>query len=228
MDKRRIIDSHIHIWDFEAHEDWYPGLGPWAAALGKPGHFRTYMPADHHEAQDIFDLAGVVHVSAVSNPQTYLAEKDWLEGALDAFPIPAVTIGTFDPLLPTEEIVQHLEQLGESPRFRGVRVFFEGFDPGSKVAQTVLSWLDDRHAVFDVLAGPDNVMEWASFLSYYPNVTKVLEHLGTPGGTDPESFSVWAESMRQAAEGTDWLCKFSGLGMHLPDLAPTSVEPWLD
>jgi predicted TIM-barrel fold metal-dependent hydrolase len=185
------------------------------------------MPADHKKAQNVLDVVGVVHVSAVSDPQTYLAEQAWLEGVLDSFDGAAVTIGTVDPQLPATEIVEHLEQLGESPRFRGVRVFFEGFDPGSNAAQTVLSWLNERHAVYDVLASPENVMEWASFLGDYPNVTKVLEHLGTHGAKDPEGFSVWAESMRRVAGETDWLCKFSGLGMHLPDLAPTSVEPWL-
>jgi len=229
MDARKVIDSHIHFWDFEAHRSWYPGLGPWAEAVGKPGHFRTHMPADLKKAQDVLDVVGVVHVSAVSDPQTYLAEKAWLEGVLDSFDGATATIGTINPQLPATEIVEHLEQLAESPRFRGVRVFFDGFDPGSKAAQTVLSWLDERNAVFDVMASPENMKEWASFLSDYPNVTKVLEHLGaTHGVRGPQGFSVWAESMRRAAGETDWLCKFSGLGMHLPDLAPTSVEPWLE
>jgi predicted TIM-barrel fold metal-dependent hydrolase len=228
MDKRRIIDSHIHFWDFEAHRDWYPGLGPWAESVGKPGHFRTHMPADHKKAQDVLDVVGVVHVSAITKQQTHLAEDAWLEGVLDTFDGAAVTMGTIDPQAPVDEILRDLDRLGESPRFRGVRVIVDGFEPGSKEAKAILSWLDERHAVYDVLASQENAMEWASFLNNYPNVTKVLEHLGVHGAHGSAGFSAWADHMRQTANETDWLCKFSGLGMHLPDLTPATVEPWLE
>jgi len=219
-----IIDSHVHFWDLDAHQ-WYPQLHGWAEYLGRPGHFRNHLPADYAQAQDAYDVAGLVHVSATTAPHAYLDEAAWLEPVLASFPGHAVMLGTVDPELSSAEIVEHLDRQGASARFRGLRVF-EGLQCGSEAARTILAWLDEREAVFDLVTGAQDFAAWADFLAGYPRVRVVLEHLGSPAGAD--DLAPWTEAMHRAADTTDWVCKFSGLGMILPDLTVASVEPWLD
>lgn len=60
------------------------------------------------------------------------------------------------------------------------------------------------------------------------NLPVVLEHLGSPADTGEDGRARWADAMRETARATGWTCKFSGLGMVLPEITPATVRPWLD
>ncbi|MBM7517676.1 amidohydrolase family protein [Nocardioides nitrophenolicus] len=221
-----IVDAHAHLWDPAAHP-WYPGLHAFAEHAASPwllDRHRYTDYADHHAG---VPLGGLVHVSAATAPHAYLAEARWLEEELAAAPVPAVTIGTVDPLLPAAELVAHLDEQAASVRFRGARVY-GGLEPDSPATPVLLDWLAGHGLVFDLVASPGSLPAWVDVLAAHPGLAVVLEHLGTPHDITPDGRAAWAATQRTVAESTDWVCKFSGLGMVLPEVDADTVRPWLE
>ncbi|KAB2812979.1 amidohydrolase family protein [Pimelobacter simplex] len=221
-----IVDAHAHLWDPAAHP-WYPGLQAFAEHAASPWLLDRHRYADYAAHHPGVTLAGLVHVSAATAPHAYLDEARWLEEELAAADVPAVTIGTVDPLLPAAEIVAHLDQQAAHERFRGARVY-GALEPDSPATPVLLDWLAERGLVFDLVASPGSLPAWVDVLAQRPGLSVVLEHLGTPHDVSPEGIAAWAATMRDVAAGTDWVCKFSGLGMVLPEVTPDTVRPWLD
>ncbi|MCR1781029.1 amidohydrolase family protein [Nocardioides carbamazepini] len=222
-----IVDAHAHLWD-PAANPWYPRLHGVAEGTGSPWLLDRHRYADfaerHHPA---VTLAGLVHVSASSAPHAYLEEARWLEGERGTATVPIVSIGTVDPLLPVAELVAHLDQQAAYDHLRGIRVF-PGLEPDAPGVPAILDWLADHELVFDLVATPDTLPAWASVLAARPGLRVVLEHLGSPQDLSPDGHAAWRDAMRVAAEGTDWMCKFSGLGMVLPRVTGASLRPWLE
>lgn len=226
MTQPTIIDAHAHLWD-PARHPWYPGLHAFAEHAAYPGLLDRHLVADYAAHQTGVTLAGLVHVSATTAPHAYLDEARWLEEELGAASVPAVTIGTVDPLLPASELVAHLEMQATYDRFRGARVY-GGLEPDSAATPVLLDWLAERGLVFDLVASPGSLPGWIDVLGRWPGLSVVLEHLGTPDDPSAEGIAAWQESMRTAAEHTDWVCKFSGLGMVLADVTSDTLRPWLE
>ncbi|WP_067824479.1 amidohydrolase family protein [Nocardia inohanensis] len=226
MPTHPIVDAHIHLWDTAAHS-WYPKLGEFAAAAGKPELAGNFLPADYERAIAGANVTGLVHVSATTAPRAYLDETAWVEKLGPTLNRPVAVIGTVDPALPRAELLADLETQSRSTCFRGIRVF-QGLSPNTPAADAIASWLQDRDAVFDLVAHPGNMLDWIDFLAGYPKLRVVLEHLGLPQGTDPDQRTAWHNALSLAAKETPWLCKLSGLGMICPDLTWPTLEYWLE
>jgi len=222
----QIIDAHVHLWEPRAR-DWYPDLHAYAEHLDKPVLLERHLFADYLDRESPVALAGIVHVSATTGRHAYLDEAQWLDKELDTRPTASVTIGTVDPRLEADDLLAHLDRQAESPRFRGIRVF-SGLEPGSAACEAILSWLAGRGLVFDLVADPATLPAWVRTLEAFPDLTVVLEHLGSPEGAEPEAMARWVTATREAARATGWMCKFSGLGMLLPEFTTASVRPWLE
>lgn len=221
-----IVDAHAHLWDPAAHS-WYPGLHAFAEQAAAPWLLDRHRYADYAEHHHGVTLAGLVHVSATTAPHAYLDEARWIEEELSAADVPAVTIGTVDPQLPAAEMVAHLDRQAASERFRGARVYGE-LEPDSAATPVLLDWLAERSLVFDLVASPGTLPTWVKVLARRPGLSVVLEHLGTPADPTAEGRTAWAADMREVAGSTDWVCKFSGLGMVLPSVTAETMRPWLE
>ncbi len=224
----RIIDSHMHFIDVDAH-DWYPALKGWGEAVGKPELYRTFDLADHRTSARAADLAvdAYVHVSATTKPRAYLDEARWVSDLADAHDLDLVLVGTVDPELPSTQIEADLNSQAEDARFRGVRVLY-GLEPGSRAADVVLSWLRERDLVFDLVINPGAMAGWLDQLSAHPGLRVVLEHTGWPDAVDTEGRRAWDEAMSRFAAETEAGCKLSGLGMAMMDLSADVIGPWLE
>lgn len=220
-----LIDAHMHLWDLTAHP-WYPGLKGYVDA-GYPQFGVNHLLADYDRAHPGTEVAGLVHVSAATAPHAYLDEHRWIDAVATADPRPFALIGTVDPQLPTSELLDHLEQQSRSTHFRGARVF-AGLSPNTPAADALAGWLQDRDAVFDLVARPADMLDWIDFLAGYPTLRVVLEHLGFPAATDADARTAWHNAISLAAKETQWSCKMSGLGLICPDLSWPTLEYWLE
>ncbi|WP_405136891.1 amidohydrolase family protein [Nocardia sp. NBC_01388] len=220
-----IVDAHLHLWDTTAHQ-WYPQLRDFGSAAGQPDLGRRFLLPDYDRAAGA-EIAGLVHVSATSAPQAYLAETRWIEEIAAADKRPFALVATVDPTLAAADLLDHLEQQSRSAHFRGIRVF-QGLSPATPAAETIAHWLQERDAVFDLVTRPDDMLDWIDFLAGYPNLRVVLEHLGLPRSTAPDDRTAWHNALSLAAKETQWLCKVSGLGLICPDLSWESLGFWLE
>ncbi|GAB4586818.1 amidohydrolase family protein [Nocardia sp. IFM 10818] len=222
-----VIDAHLHLWDTATHPWYAPRLHEFVSAAGKPEIAHNFLLPDYLRAAGDITIAGLVHVSAATAPHAYLSETRWIDALASTTDIPMAVIATVDPTLPTPTLLSHLEEQSRSPIFRGIRVY-QGLSPNTPAADAIASWLQDRDLVFDLVAHPGNMLDWIDFLAGYPTLRVVLEHLGLPQGTDPDSRSAWHNALSLAAKETQWLCKLSGLGMIAPDLTWPSLSYWLE
>ncbi|NNH70768.1 amidohydrolase family protein [Nocardia uniformis] len=222
---RSVVDAHIHLWDTTTHHSWYPRLSEFATHTGHPGLADDFLLPDYDRAAEPTRVSGLVHVSAATAPHAYLEETRWVDQLAAGRPV--AVIGSVDPGLGTGALVEHLEEQARSRRFRGIRVY-RGLSPNTPSADTIVSWLRDRDAVFDLVCAPDDMADWIDFLVGYPDLRVVLEHLGSPAGTAPDQRTAWQKAITLAAKETDWKCKVSGLGMVCPDLSWDSLAFWLE
>ncbi|MFE5288482.1 amidohydrolase family protein [Nocardia sp. NPDC056611] len=220
-----LVDAHMHLWDTSAHA-WYPSLARFVDA-GKPEIAQNFLPADFDRGLGGIRVDGLVHVSATTAPHAYLAETRWADGIADADPRPFALVGGIDPTLPTDELIDHLDQQARTPRLRGIRAF-AGLSPNTPAADAIAGWLQERDAVFDLVAQPGEILDWIDFLAGYPDLRVVLEHLGFPQGRSSEARTAWHNAISLAAKETQWLCKLSGFGLICRDLSWPTVEYWLE
>lgn len=221
----RVVDSHLHLIDLR--HDWYPGLKVWSESLNKPEIHRSFTVADHRAAAGKVHVDAFVHVSATTTPGAHLAEAAWVDDVAAAHELDLVTVGTVDPAGGAAQIRAELEQQAASARFRGVRVLYD-FEPGSAAAGTVLSWLDERGLVLDLVATPETMTDWLRALEPFADLQVVLEHTGWPGGLDQDARQRWHQSIGEFARSTSAPCKLSGLGMVTLDLSEAALRPWLE
>src|SRR5699024_4457780 len=173
--------------------------------------YRDFLLEDYRVAAGDLTVDKFVHVSATTKPRAYLDEAAWVASLADDAGLDMGLIGTVDPTLPTHELLADLESQASSPRFRGIRVL-AGLEPHSDPAATILSWLDERGHIFDLVTAPAQMTEWLRTLADYSHLTVVLEHTGWPAGTDDTAHADWRAGLEAFASATTGPCKDYGLG----------------
>lgn len=223
MSDFEFVDSHIHFWE-PSRRDWYPVLRAFSVDLD-----HDHLPGDH--ARDAAAagarLSGLVHVSAVSKPGTFLDEARWLDGMREEIGVPHAVIGTIDPAAPFERIERDLAAQAESPAFRGIRVL-DGLDPSAEATARLFALLGEHGWVFDLVTHPDGMREYAAAIGKAPGTAFVLEHSGWPRRDDPEEFRRWREGLARLAALPNVDCKLSGLPMAFGTMDPARLRPWVE
>jgi L-fuconolactonase len=220
--RRRFVDSHAHLWDARRHP-WYsfPRPGNDSLGLGLKNAFpECYLWDSYRESLATVELIKWIHVSALISPENARAELDWLDSIAREGSIPYALIGTLDPALPLAEIETALDEAIKKPAYRGLR-FFGGFDYETDKAHVILSMLEARKLVYDLVAGPGAIRTVAQAIAHHPDLTVVLEHVGWPHGTTPSDILAWGAEMKDLAAVPNVYCKLSGLAMviHRNDVA---------
>ncbi|WP_306362700.1 amidohydrolase [Nocardia sp. CC227C] len=226
MPAQSVVDAHLHLWQPSRH-DWYPQLADFAAHTGTPSLADDFLLPDYDRAAGATTVTGLVHVSATTARHAYLDETRWVDEVAATAGRPIAIVGAVDPTLDGPDLLRHLDEQARSPRLRGIRVF-RGLSPNTPAADTIASWLQERDAVFDLVAHPGDMLDWIDFLVGYPRLRVVLEHLGLPTGTDQAARTAWQNALSLAAKETGWQCKLSGLGMICPDFRWPTLEYWLE
>lgn len=228
--KLQLVDAHLHLWDLA--NDWYPAMQDPAAmkayeSLGDVTRMaRDFLVPELREEAAAVELAGVVHVSAVSAPRTHVDEAPWLDATLDQLGVPAVTVGALEATQSRAEIEADLDAQNQGGRLRGARVL-AGIDPGSDNAEDVCAVLEERGLVLDLVAKPAAIPAHLPLLQRHPELSVVLEHAGWPEATDEGGLLQWRQALGAVAELPNVCCKVSGLGMATHALDADTLHPWL-
>lgn len=227
-----LIDAHFHLWDLSSHE-WYPAMQDTEAAkafasLGDVTRMaRDFLVPEYREETASVEVAGVVHVTAVSAPRVHLDEARWLAGVLDELGLPAAIIGALEASQSRAEMEADLDAQAADPRFRAARVLV-GLEPDSEAAATICALLEERDLVFDLVAQPAAAPGYRRLLERHPDLRVVLEHGGWPEGTGAEEAVRWRGAIGALAELPNVSCKISGIGMATHSLEPEAMRPWLE
>jgi predicted TIM-barrel fold metal-dependent hydrolase len=225
----QVVDAHVHLWDLGSNLAWYPALAGSEEfeSLGDVKRMaRDYLVPELRDDTAPIELAGVVHVSAVSAPRVQVEEARWVEAVLDELGVPSVTMAALEANSSRAELEADLDAQG-GPRLRGARVL-SGLEPDAPAATDVCSALGERDLVFDLVAHPADIPAFVKLLEGFPGLTVVLEHAGWPEGTGEEERGAWRRALEGLAELPNVSCKISGLGMATHSLSLESQRPWIE
>lgn len=195
-----IIDTHCHLWQLElARQRW---IKPEMTPL-----YRTFEPADLAAACAEVGVVACVLIEAGRTEQ----ENRVMGQMAGTSPL----IAGFVPFIDLESSVlaRSLDQWMEDPKFRGVRMGFEGHpDPDILKRPSIMDGLKqvaERELVFEFLVLMEHLPDILKICDQIPDLRGVIEHLGKPdihGGSDWNS---WREAMIGLAANTGLDAKLS-------------------
>jgi predicted TIM-barrel fold metal-dependent hydrolase len=227
----RVVDAHVHHWD-PRRTEWYPFLASDDAlkeiGIDDVSPMRRYFDQETYlQEAGPWTVEKYVHVTAASTPN-FVTETAELSEEATRTGHPDAIIGGIDPELSRPEIEQHLERQAGSPYFCGVRAS-AGMDHSSATARGILSVLQERDLIYDLVVHPPAMEEAARVLKEYRTLTVVVEHTGWPLSVDPDHVQQWRTGMGALADvGERVHCKLSGLAMTLNGFSVTSYRPWIE
>ena len=249
--ERPIIDPHLHLWE----------ILPQPGGLQAPQRFllaealETIAASGHKVTHTVFVECHAMYRADGPPELAPLGETEFANGmaamsasgGYGACRVAHRIVGGADLTLgaDVERLLQaHLARAGE--RFRGVRgatAFAEGGafgapsdpalrgrmrDPKVREAARVLARMD---LSLDVWCFHTQLAELADLAGAVPDLTIVLDHLGTPesqgpwAGREAAARTSWAAEIRELARRPNVLVKLGGLGMDLAGPIPAASGP---
>ncbi len=201
-----IVDTHVHFWQFELlRRVWQP----------PPVILRTFAP------EDLIDDAAAVGVNRCVLVEAGTTDED--NHALADFAASSEFVGAMiayaDLESPTLE--QELADFAKIPKFRGVRMRFEGHpDPDILSRQSVIDGIRkvaEQGLILEFLVDTSHLQDILRAYDHVPELKGMIEHMGKPDlrrGTDRAQ---WRQHMKALAQETNALCKLS-IGPRVVDL----------
>jgi L-fuconolactonase len=221
---QRIVDTHVHVWNFERAE--YLWLKGDTSILSRSYHIE--------ELENERKKAGVtegVLVQAANN----FEDTDWmLEVAENADWIKGV-VGWL-PLMNPQETAKTLgEKYYNQKSFKGVRHLIHD-EPDSKwlLQKEVLESLQiltDYHLPYDVVGIlPEHIATALTVAEKIPSLKMVFDHLNQPPIASKEKFGRWGELMKEAAKYPNFYAKISGLGTTAKNVewSKDDIQPYIE
>jgi L-fuconolactonase len=224
----RIVDSHIHLWD-PANTAWYPylSMAPSHGGTGDPERMNRRFDVGTYRAESAaWNVEGFVNVAAATGPNS-VEETIELDRTAAVNGGPDAIVGGLPPTETVAGAIALIDRQMAAARFRGVRPMGPLGDPVPDRA--VLSALEDRNLVFELMTHPDLLATAAQGLAGFEELVIVVEHTGWPRSGAEEEFDLWRRGMDAlAALGENVVCKLSGLAMPLGSMRAEAMSPWID
>jgi L-fuconolactonase len=203
---QRIIDTHIHIWDFsQAEYDWLKGD---TSILN-----RTYSISEIEEERKSAGVTDGVMVQAACNLEDtrlmlhVAAQTSWLHGVV-----------CWLPLMDTKETARLLEEEFLPNRyFVGMRHLIHD-EPDTKwllqpAVIESLKLLAKHNKPYDIVGvRPEHIETVLRVSELVPELKMVFDHLNAPPIPSKEKFGRWGALIKEAAQNKNFYAKISGLG----------------
>jgi L-fuconolactonase len=203
---QRIIDTHIHVWDFDRAE--YPWLKGDTSLLN-----RTYKIDEIGAERRNAGITDGIMVQASCNlDDTELmlevaGENEWIHGVV-----------CWLPLMNTKETARLLEdEFLPNRYFAGVRHLIHDeqdnqwlLQPGVIESLKLLAHFNKPYDVVGVK--PEHIETVLKVAEQVPGLRMVFDHLNAPPIPARERYGSWGSLMKEAAKNPNFHAKISGLG----------------
>jgi L-fuconolactonase len=220
----KIIDTHVHIWDFGKAE--YSWLESDTSILK-----RTYPIAEIEVERKAAGVVGGVLVQAANN----LEDTNWMLEVAKNTPWIQGVVGWL-PLMDPEKTEQLLQDLySQNAYFKGVRHLIHD-EPNADwlLQENVLESLqllvkyDLTYDVVGIL--PQHIETALMVAEKVPELKMVFDHLNQPPIATKEKVGRWGELMKEAAANKNFYAKISGLGttsQNFTGWTASDIEPYV-
>lgn len=203
---KKIIDTHVHIWDLDAVE--YSWLKNDPSILNKTYSIKEFLPVK--EAAKI-DYGILVQAANNFEDTDYMLQTT------------AVTPGILGitgwlPLENPDAAAEAWEnKYSQNPYFKAVRHLMHD-EPANdwilqpKVVES-LNYLANNSIPYEIVATkPEHMYATLMLIEKLPHLKIVLDHLSQPPMQDAQAFEEWQHIMKAAASHNNVYAKISGLG----------------
>ena len=207
-----IVDAHCHVWDRRHQERSWPDAPHQLA--------RSFTVADLVRSCEGTGVVSTVLIEAGTTDQ----EAAFLEESVAA-PIVGAFIAYADPV--ADDIGRHLDHLMEQPKFRGVRLRFEGRPAADLELPQVLEaarQIAARCLVLEFLVTTEHLESVLRLVAAVPDLRAIIDHMAKPdthGASDAER---WRSLARRIGTETSLLIKMS-LSPRAADIAWLAEHP---
>jgi L-fuconolactonase len=209
MDEVKVIDAHVHIWDWSSlsHRAWLEG---------REELERSFMPTDLH---DCFQSCGVDQgILIEAEKSTYSLSIWWLE-VTEYCPYLKQNILGCD--LERDNLSLWLESFGLWPGFKGMRaellVAPEGWMQNPALLRA-LRTLQEQRFHLEVETTAEGICGIAALAEHHPDLKFIINHSANPPQAG-EDFSQWMRDIESLAQRGNVYIKTSDCS--LPDDADT-------
>jgi predicted TIM-barrel fold metal-dependent hydrolase len=247
MERPKLVDGHIHLWDLKRlHYAW---LSPPFSDEGPNGNVepiaKTYLVADYLKDAAGWDIEGAVHVDAGTAAKQALEETGFVEEVARTAPFPLVHVAYAS--LNEPRVEELLAAHAASGIVRGIRQILN-FHSDPKKTYMPKDLLDTPEfergfrllkkygLSFDLQIYPGQMAEAAKLAERHPDTLLVLNHAGMPvpdnpidacGGRDISLFKLWREGMKALAARPNVRVKISGFGIVDPGWSEETIRPFV-
>ncbi len=202
---KKIIDTHIHIWNFEkANYSWLDGD---TSIIN-----RTYNIEEIDVERNQLNITGGVLVQAANNLEDtnwmleVANETNWIKGVVGWLPL-------LDPNT-TQTLLE--EKYLKNKNFKGVRHLIHDETNSKWLLQPAviesLKILAANNICYDIVGIlPAHIEASIKVAELIPNLKMVFDHLNHPRVHEKEIFNEWKKLMKIASEHENFHAKISGL-----------------
>lgn len=225
MTVKRIIDTHVHLWDLEANN--YPWLKTPFEHETFHGDIsairRNYLLEDFCADTSGLPVVGLVHLQAEIDRSDPVRETAWLQAIADQHRMPQAIVGF--AALHDPQVERVLESHAAFANHRGIRhiiswhedPFYRQCDRADYLMaddwRRGYALLRKFNMSFDLQIYPSQMFDAAQLAKTFPDTLLVLEHCGFPYSTDREIMEEWRKGMRTLAAVPNTAIKISALVM---------------
>ena len=188
-----------------------------------------YRPFGPGDLAPLLEAAGIQGTVLVQAAPTVAETQYMLDIASETDAVRAV-VGWIDFADPGH--MAHLERFARHPKFRGVRPMIQDIADVDWMMRRELDWafaaLVDLDLTFDALTHPRHLPNLMQLLLRWPDLRVVIDHASKPAIRD-RAFEPWAADIGLIADGTNALCKLSGLVTEAKaDWSVDDLRPYVD
>ncbi|WP_323769784.1 amidohydrolase family protein [Antarctobacter sp.] len=214
-----IVDAHHHLWDLGRFP--YPWLAPAAPPRPFGNHDaikRNFLVPEYRTHFEDLPLIASVHVQANCGAAVPSHETGWLADLSEQTGTPNAAVGGID--LTSETAPEVLAAHANYPLARGVRAMVAhdatgrwrfsdrpGIMGGPAFMKNA-SLMVELGFSLDLVVVPEQLCEVAQLAASLPDLTIIVDHLGTP---EPKTQEQWTSGIRTLAPCPNVALKLSGL-----------------
>lgn len=241
MYKGPIIDSHMHLWDYQSKKyPWLDSKLPGGEKmLGDHSSLRRdFLPHDYQLVSEKWPINKTVHVQVFGYPENPVRETEWLQKQFEISKIPTAAVAFVDLSLTNAEEI--LEKHSIFSVLRGVRnvLCYHNFDSELRMVndehlmlnkqwQQGFSKLAKLDLSFDVQIFDHQIPDLILLAKQFSETTIILEHFAWPTDFTPAGFELWQAYINKIAECNNVFMKLSAIGCVFKKLDKQLITPYL-
>ena len=200
----KIIDTHVHFWNYQAESKDFSWVSNEMAILKK-----DYLPDDLPLVGELLETFSSYKCVAVQARQS-MEETLFLLKLAEDNPAIAGVVGWINWLDP--EVGKTYTDFRKYKKLKGFRHVIQDEKKGFMQNSTF------RHSIgkiagrytYDLLVKPPQIQEAIELVEEFPHQLFVLDHLAKPNIKN-QDFSAWAEDIRKLKSFENLYCKLSGM-----------------